>query len=321
MGALVLLILGVVVAVVGLLGLVRGPASGGARPLSGVITLAGLGIAALAVVPMVAPEEESYAWVGKIEPSAWAILSWLALVIFVAGVSYRIAAWMTTPVPLSIPTTPAPTTTGGVILRVLGEVLLHRSLIRDSKYLWVLSMLFHWSLLFILLRHLRYFIYPVWDWVVWIETAGIYGGYVMPVCLLLILMRRMYHLKQIYISLLSDYVALLLLLGITGTGVLMADYVRVDLLKVKNFAYCLSTLTVPAQEAMPSAMFLVHFMLVLLLVAYFPLSKLLHVGGATFSPSRAAKYDIKNRRYVNPWDPGPNVFETYGDQGGGQDKG
>jgi len=213
-------------------------------------------------------------------------------------------------VPLSIPTTPAPTTTGGVILRVLGEVLVHRSLIRDSKYLWALSVLFHWSLVFILLRHLRYFVYPVWDWIVSIGTLGIYSGYVMPICLLLILMRRLYKTKQTYLSLVSDYFALVLLLAITCTGVLMSDYMRVDLLKVKNFTYCLTTLTVPTVDAMPSPLFLLHFVLVLVLMVYFPFSKLVHFGGAAFSPSRAARYDIKNRRYVNPWDPGPNVYET-----------
>lgn len=311
MGTVVLLILGGVMSVLGLRGLMRTGRPGQGRSLGAAIMIAGLAIAVLAAIPVFAPDTESYEWAKDVERYVWAGVSWLALLIFVAGTSYRIAAWATTPVPLSIPTTPAPTTTGGAVLRVLGEILVHRSLIRDSKYVWALSMLFHWSLFFILLRHLRYLIYPVWDWVVWIEPLGIYGGYVMPICLLLILMRRLYRVQQIYVSLLSDYFALLLLLAITCTGLLMADYIRVDLLKVKNFVYCLSTLTVPSQAAMPSLMFMTHFVLVLVLMVYFPMSKLMHVGGAAFSPSRAAKYDIKNRRYVNPWDPGPNVFETY----------
>ncbi len=303
MGTLLLLILGVVVMVLGMGGAVRAGRSG--RPRTAPAVMAGIGLV-IAVLGALALREPG------LEPFLWAAISWAAVAAFVAGVSHRIAAWVTTPVPLSIPTTPAPTTTGGVILRVLGEVLLHRSLIRDRKYLWALSMLFHWSLVFILLRHLRYFVYPVWGWIVVIESLGIYGGYVMPICLLLVLMRRLYRPQQLYISLWSDYVALILLLAITGTGVLMADYLRVDLLKVKNFTYCLTTLTVPAVEALPSVMFMLHFVLVLVLLVYFPMSKLMHFGGATFSPSRAARYDIKDRRYVNPWDPGPNVYETAG---------
>ncbi|MBN1343881.1 MAG: respiratory nitrate reductase subunit gamma [Phycisphaerae bacterium] len=307
MGTLVLLILGGLALVVGL-GCILGAArSGRPRTPSVVLTVAGAVVALLGAAALVRPATEPFLWAG---------VTWVAVAAFFAGVAYRITAWVTTPVPLSIPTTPAPTTTGGVILRVLGEVLLHRSLIRDSKYVWALSMLFHWSLVFILLRHLRYFVYPVWGWIVAIEPLGVYGGYVMPICLLLLLMRRLYHPKQIYISLLSDYVALFLLLAITCSGILMKDYVRVDLIKVKNFAYCLTTLTIPALDNLPSLMFTVHFALVLILLVYFPMSKLMHFGAATFSPSRAAKYDIKNRRYVNPWDPGPNVYESTGNTGG-----
>jgi nitrate reductase gamma subunit len=319
MGTLLLLILGGFAGVLGFGGFVRAGRSGASRTPSAAIAAAGLAVAVLAAIPLFTPDTEAYQWARKIEAPLWGVVSWLALAIFVAGVSYRIAAWVTTPVPLSIPTTPAPTTTGGVILRVLGEVLIHRSLIRDSKYVWALSMLFHWSLFFILLRHLRYFVYPVWGWIVAIESLGVYGGYIMPICLLLVLMRRLYRPQQIYISLLSDYFAIVLLLAITCTGVLISDYVRVDLLKVKNFMYCLTTLSIPKADVMPSLMFMVHFALVLVLLVYFPMSKLMHVGGATFSPSRAARYDIKNRRYVNPWDPGPNVYESTG--GGQADRG
>ncbi len=300
MGSIAILILGGLVGLVGLVGMARSRQSSGGRTPAMVVTICGLTVALLALVVLLIPASE---------PSIWAVLTWVTIALFVGFFTHRIAQWTTTPVPLSIPTTPAPTTTGGVVLRVLGEILLHRSLIRDSKYVWALSMLFHWSLFFVLLRHIRYFIYPVWGWVVALETVGIYSGYVLAVSLLLILMRRLYHTRQIYLSLLSDYFALILLLSIATTGILMSEYARVDLLKVKSFAVCVTSLTIPNLDAMPSLMFLVHFALVLVLLVYFPLSKLMHIGGAAFSPSRAARYDIKDRRYVNPWDPGPNVFE------------
>jgi len=309
MGALVLLTLGVLVLLIGLSAVVGTFRSSRSAFPGLVLAAVGLAIALAGLGSLKTP---------GVEPYAWAALTWLAALAFTGGVAHRMAAWATTPVPLSIPTTPAPTTTGGAVLRVLGEIFFHRSLIRDSKYLWVLSMLFHWSLLFILLRHIRYFVYPVWGWVVTIESLGIYGGYVMPVCLLLILMRRLYTPKQMYLSLWSDYFALILLLAITGTGILMADYMRVDLIRAKNFAYCLTSLTVPQVDLLPSAMFLIHFALVLVLLIYFPMSKLMHIGGAAFSPSRAARYDIKSRRYVNPWDAAPNVYET-SDTGRGGD--
>jgi nitrate reductase gamma subunit len=51
-------------------------------------------------------------------------------------------------------------------------------------------------------------------------------------------------------------------------------------------------------------LFLIHFLLVLGLMLYFPFSKLLHAGGIFFSPTRNQPYEIQKRgkRYVNPWD-------------------
>lgn len=300
MGSIALLILGGLVGLFGLIGMARSSRTPGGRTPAMVVAVCGATVALLSLIVLSVPASE---------PIIWAILTWMTIALFAGFFTHRIVQWATTPVPLSIPTTPAPTTTGGTVLRVLGEILIHRSLFRDSKYVWVLSMAFHWSLFFVLLRHLRYFMFPVWDWVIALTTIGIYAGYVLAVSLLLILMRRLYHTRQIYLSLLSDYFALILLLSITTTGILMSDYARVDLLKVKNFAVCLTSMTIPQLDAMPSLMFLVHFALVLVLLVYFPLSKLMHIGGAMFSPTRAARYDIVTRRYVNPWDPEPNVYE------------
>ena len=48
-------------------------------------------------------------------------------------------------------------------------------------------------------------------------------------------------------------------------------------------------------------LFLIHFLLVLPLLIYFPFSKLLHAGGIFFSPSRNQPYEIQKpgKRYVN----------------------
>ncbi|MFQ5409609.1 MAG: hypothetical protein ACE5FI_14460, partial [Anaerolineales bacterium] len=56
--------------------------------------------------------------------------------------------------------------------------------------------------------------------------------------------------------------------------------------------------TVPAHP-----LFLAHFALVLILVAYFPYGKLLHAPGVFFSPTRNQADDGRRRLHVNPWDP------------------
>ena len=51
-------------------------------------------------------------------------LYYFAAIVLIGGVAYRIAEYSRTPAPLKIPTTPAPTTTGGVrpIAVLLGYV-------------------------------------------------------------------------------------------------------------------------------------------------------------------------------------------------------
>jgi nitrate reductase gamma subunit len=48
-------------------------------------------------------------------------------------------------------------------------------------------------------------------------------------------------------------------------------------------------------------LFLIHYLLVLALLLYFPFSKLLHAGGIFFSPARNQPYDIQqaDRPYIN----------------------
>jgi nitrate reductase gamma subunit len=74
----------------------------------------------------------------------------------------------------------------------------------------------------------------------------------------------------------------------------------VDLLGVKNLAMGLFTFkpVVPEGIGLP---FFVHLFLVCVLVAYFPFSKLMHMGGIFLSPTRNMTGDSRRKRHVNPW--------------------
>ena len=85
----------------------------------------------------------------------------MATFCLVVGVALRVIRYSRTPVPLVIPTTPAPTTTGGVVARMFREVVLFESLFKGSKWTWLFGWLFHFGLVVALLRHLRYFTEPV----------------------------------------------------------------------------------------------------------------------------------------------------------------
>ena len=228
------------------------------------------------------------------------IVAYVVAVVFVAGIVTRVFAWAATPVPLKIPTTPAPKTYPGVTVRVAGEVLVFNSLFRADKLLWVGAWAFHIGLVLIILRHLRYFLYPVPDWVMTMQTAGVWTGYLFPLPILYLLARRLTLRRVIYVTTLPDYFVLALLGCIAGTGILMRYVARVYLVDVKAFILGLLTLDPVGPPTNPY--FLAHILLVCLLLVYFPFSKLMHAGGVFFSPTRNQRNDSRRNRYVNPWD-------------------
>ena len=93
----------------------------------------------------------------------YAVVFYAATAMLVGGLALKIRSYARTPAPLKIPTTPAPTGTGGVVLRLAREVVLFESLFKSSKWTWIFGWTFHAALLLVILRHLRYFQQPVWE--------------------------------------------------------------------------------------------------------------------------------------------------------------
>ncbi|OOY41537.1 nitrate reductase, partial [Solemya velum gill symbiont] len=63
---------------------------------------------------------------------AYAILFYIALAILVIGVARRVIMYAKAPAPLKIPTTPAPTTQTGVVMRLFREVVFFESLFKST---------------------------------------------------------------------------------------------------------------------------------------------------------------------------------------------
>jgi nitrate reductase gamma subunit len=226
-------------------------------------------------------------------------LPYVSAAAFLAGFLYRFFVWGKTPVPLRIVTTPAPRTRVGVIWRLIGDTLWFPNLFKGDRFLWAAGLAFHILLWLVLLRHLRYFLYPVPGWVEGLQTPGLYAGYWIPIPLALLLARRLVDEKALYISILGDYFSLFLLLAITVSGTLLGVFFRTDLVEVKAYALSLIHL----QPVIPQVYWLfgLHFFLVLVLLIYFPFSKLMHSGGLFWSPARNQRADFETR-FVNPWD-------------------
>lgn len=222
---------------------------------------------------------------------AYAALFYVATAILVVGVTLKIRSYLGTPAPLKIPTTPAPTTGGGVTLRMAREVVFFESLFKSSKWTWLFGWMFHAALLLVLLRHVRYFQQPVWEPIVFVQFFGIYAGFAMVAGLAGLWARRFLVDRVRYISTPSDHLHLALLIAIGLSGLAMRFVAHTDIVAVKAFMLGLMRLDIQPLPSDP--LLLLHLALVALLMIVFPISKLLHAPGLFFSPTR---YQIDNPR-------------------------
>jgi nitrate reductase gamma subunit len=229
----------------------------------------------------------------------YALLFYFATAVLVAGVVRKIVQYARTPAPLKIPTTPAPVTKGGVVFRMAKEVVLFASLFKSNKWIWIFGWMFHFALLLVLLRHLRYFTDPVWAWVALVQPFGKYAAFAMVLGLAGLWARRIVVDRVRYISNPSDHLMLALLLGIGISGLMMKFVAHTDIIAVKEF---FTGLMVFDFHNLPTdGVLLVHLGLVVTLMIVFPFSKLLHVPGLFFSPTRNQVDNPREKRHIAPW--------------------
>lgn len=229
----------------------------------------------------------------------FALLFYLATALLVGGLAYKIYIYSRTPAPLKIPTMPAPTTTTGVVMRMGREVVLFESLFKSNKWIWIFGWMFHFGLLLVLLRHLRYFTEPVWGWVVLIQPFGRYAAFAMIAGLLGLWARRFLVDRVRYISTPSDHLMLALLVGIGLSGAAMSFVVHTNIIGLKEFM--LGLMVFDWQPLPADPILLAHLSLVALLMIIFPISKLLHAPGIFFSPTRNQADNSRDTRHVAAW--------------------
>ncbi|MGQ9570641.1 MAG: sulfate reduction electron transfer complex DsrMKJOP subunit DsrM [Thermodesulfovibrionales bacterium] len=268
------------------------------------------------------------------------IIPYVAFAIFVIGIIYRVLKWAARPVPFRIPTTAGqekslpwikqnkidnPSTALGAFIRMVFEVLLFRSLFRNtrtelhsgprlayasSKWLWIAALAFHYSFLIILLRHLRLFTEPVLPFVKTLEILDSFFQVWVPLLyitdLVLIgavtylFLRRVLIPQLRYISLPADYFPLFLIFGIGVTGALMRYFFKVDIIRIKELTMGLISFNPVVPEGI-GVLFYIHLFLVSTLFAYFPFSKLTHMAGVFLTPTRNLANTNRMELHVNPW--------------------
>lgn len=231
----------------------------------------------------------------------YAILYYVAAIVFIGGVAYRIWEYWKTPQPAVIPTTPAPVTRAGVVWRMFKEVAFFESLWKSNKWIWIFAMMFHLSLWLIIVRHLRYFLDPVPTLIVLAQPFGKYAGFFFVLGGLGLLARRMFVPRVRYISNPSDYLMLLLFLGIGASGLMMTFVTHTDIVAVK--AFFLGLMTFNWQPLPTDAPLLLHLLLVAIFMIIFPFSKLVHAPGVFFSPTRNMVDNPREKFRPVPWLP------------------
>jgi nitrate reductase gamma subunit len=236
-----------------------------------------------------------------------------------------------------------------IVVRMALEILTCRSLFRNTRmkltqggrlayqleiFLWVGALAFHYAFLVVLIRHLRLFLEPVPFFVQLTETIdsffrveiiypvikfgvpGVYmSGFVLLAAVSYLFLRRLFVRPVKFISIASDYFPLFLIFGIALSGILMRYFTKIDVTAAKELTMGLVTFRPTVPQGL-SGIFYVHVFLVSTLIAYFPFSKLMHLGGIFLSPTRNMPTDTRARRHVNPWNyPVPvHTYEEYEDE-------
>jgi nitrate reductase gamma subunit len=292
------------------------------------------------------------------------IFPYLALLTFSVGAIYRVMGWARSAVPFGIPTTGGqqkslpwikeskidnPSSKTAVVVRMILEVLLFRSLFRNTRmklkegpkitynleiFLWLGALAFHYAFFVVIVRHLRLFTEPVPFFVTLLENVdsffrieisynvihfgipGIYlSGFVLLIAVTYLFLRRIFIAQVRYVSLAADFFPLLLIMGIAFTGILMRYFTKINLVAAKELAMGLVTFHPHIPEGI-GGIFYVHLFFVSILLAYFPFSKLMHLGGIFLSPTRNMTANTREVRHVNPWNyPVPvHTYDEYEDE-------
>jgi len=234
----------------------------------------------------------------------------------------------------------------GVIGRMALEVFLFRSLLRNTRtevrqtddgpkvvynsnlWLWAAGLAFHWTFLIVVVRHMRFFTEPVPFFIGWVEyvdailEVGVPTWYITDFAILgavsFLFVRRLWDARLRYISLPGDFFPLVLILTIACTGMMMRylPCSRVDVEGVKALGMNLVSFKFALPDDPIGGVFFVHLFLVCCLLAYFPFSKLMHMGGVWFSPTRNMANSNRVVRHVSPWEINthPHTYAEYEDE-------
>jgi len=194
------------------------------------------------------------------------------------------------PAAVSLRVPPEQRSTLRTLREIVTEIVTFRRVFRGSPALWVVSWLFHLSILIFVVGHLRLFFDFSWLWDLLrltpdqVDLLALIGGgtsgTLFMVGLLALLVRRL-RMPVRSLSVPSDYLLLLLLLGIAVSGNYMRFLMHIELEPYQAFFSNLFNLRFGVPVNNP--LFVLHFLLVQVFLLYVPFSKLVHVIGGVLT--------------------------------------
>jgi nitrate reductase gamma subunit len=217
---------------------------------------------------------------------------YVAGVVFVAGIGWRIYEWATTPKsPVRLGMFPKPATTGGRVAKMLTDTLVAPHAARIEPRMWFFAMMFHVAALAALVGHLRIVQeYPLLPDLLGAEGmnafaawAGGIAGTLMMIAVLYWIGRRTFGpFKNLSVP--EDYLLLALLLGVIIMGNHMRFFGHVHAAEYREWFQSLLAFRphVPAAISNSNVGWSLgtHMLFVNALLIYFPFSKLVHTIGS-----------------------------------------
>ncbi|MDR3437122.1 respiratory nitrate reductase subunit gamma [Telmatospirillum sp.] len=210
---------------------------------------------------------------------AYAAMFYVAAAILLVGLVAKIWKSLRRRTPLKASMTPSTESPIGSTIRLASEVMLFRSTFFTDRWNWIFGTCFHFGLLLVLLRHLRYGLDPswvggtLWQVVTIVQPFGFYGGLALIGGVLGFSLRRVLFKEVRQNTGLVDALLLVLLLAVPVTGYLSV-FVHTDIVAVKDFFVGLVTGNI--KQLPTDFLLLIHLWLVATLMVALPFGKMLH---------------------------------------------
>lgn len=213
------------------------------------------------------------------------IFGYLALLVFILGIAYRIWGWARLPAGFSWGLFPKPTK--WMVTSLIWKAFAWPTLFKADKLLWIGAACFHVGILVLFVGHLGVFT----DVASFGERLGIPAdasyligvvvGIVVGIALVFYVTRRILVTKVREISSFSDHFWLWFLLAVVGVGIYARIFHEVSSEAVRGFATSLITLNtiLPPQNLW----FLIHTFLSELFIIYSVTGKPIHLVGQLFT--------------------------------------